>query len=103
MGYRLRRRRAATAVLTTALVGAALLTSAELVAAQAAAPIPSTPGPLTVPRFIGSPVTPDPISSFTVPQNPNLAPNPDSNIHNDAYGTNAYPGLGPDGVSPVVT
>ncbi|HEV7193524.1 MAG TPA: hypothetical protein VGN35_09985 [Jatrophihabitantaceae bacterium] len=98
MGYRLRRRGAALGVLASAALAVAALTPAH-----AAVPIPSTPGPLLVPSYIGAPATADPIASFTVPQNPHLAPNPISNIHNDAYGTNSYPGPGPIGHSPRVS
>ena len=72
-------------------------------AAHAVVPIPSLPGPLLVPSFVGAPATPQPIASFPVPQNPNLAPNGRSNMHNDAYGTNAYDWSGPLGRTPVVT
>jgi hypothetical protein len=69
----------------------------------AALPIPSAPGPLLVPRFIGGAAAADPIASFDVPQNPYLAPDPWNNMHDDAYGTNAYPGAGPLGRQPVVS
>jgi len=69
----------------------------------AALPIPSTPGSLFVPHFIGSAATAAPIASFDVPQNPFMAPNGRNNMHNDAYGTNAYSWTGPLGRKPVVT
>ncbi|MDT4918224.1 MAG: hypothetical protein QOH89_2924 [Pseudonocardiales bacterium] len=71
--------------------------------AAAALPIPSAPGPLLVPRFIGSAATADPIASYPVPQHPHLAPNGRNNMHNDAYATDAYTGPGPLGRAPVVT
>jgi hypothetical protein len=71
--------------------------------AASAVPIPSLPGPLLVPSYVGAPATPQPIASFPVPQNPNLAPNGRSNMHNDAYGTNAYDWSGPRGRKPAVT
>jgi hypothetical protein len=58
---------------------------------------------LLVPSYVGAPATAQPIASFPVPQNPFLAPNGRSNMHNDAYGTNAYDGPGPLGHRPVVT
>jgi hypothetical protein len=69
----------------------------------AALPIPSVPGSLLVPRFIGSAATADPIASFPVPQNPFMAPNGRNNMHDDAYATDAYTGAGPLGRNPAVT
>src|SRR4051812_44097574 len=94
MGYIWRR-------LLPGLVGAAGL--AVPIPVAAALPIPSVPGPLLVPRFIGSAATADPIASFAVPQNPFMAPNGRNNMHNDAYATDAYAGPGPLGRLPVVT
>jgi hypothetical protein len=91
VGYRLRR----VALLAGLLV---LIPSAAV-----AVPIPSLPGPLLVPSYVGAPATPQPIPSFDVPQNPYLAPNGRSNMHNDAYATNAYTWTGPLGRDPVVT
>jgi hypothetical protein len=71
--------------------------------AVSAVPIPSLPGPLLVPSYVGAPATARPIASFPVPQNPFLAPNGRSNMHNDAYGTNAYSWSGPLGRKPAVT
>ncbi len=92
MGYRLSRAAALAAVLV-----------AVPIAASAVVPIPSLPGPLGVPTYVGAPATAQPIASFPVPQNPYLAPNGRSNMHNDAYGTNAYDWSGPLGRTPVVT
>lgn len=82
----------------------ALTTAAALgaPAVAAATRIPSAPGPLTVPRFVGAPATADPIASFAVPQNPHLAANPGNSMHDDAYGTNSYEGAGPLGRTPKV-
>jgi hypothetical protein len=71
-------------------------------AAAFATPIPSVPGPVAVPRFVGAPAVADPIGSFAVPQNPHLAPNPYNSMHDDGYGTNSYPGAGPLGHKPKV-
>ncbi|KRA38750.1 MULTISPECIES: hypothetical protein [unclassified Nocardioides] len=62
-------------------------------------PIPSLPTDLLVPRFTGAAVTPQPISAPVVPQNPYLAPNGRSSMHNDAYSTDAYAVSGPTGRS----
>ena len=91
MGYKLRRVAALAAVLVA------------VPSAVSAVPIPGLPGPLLVPSYVGAPATAQPIASFPVPQNPFLAPNGRSNMHNDAYGTNAYSWSGPLGRKPVVT
>ena len=78
---------------------------ALLVAAPVAAalPIPSVPGNLFAPGFIGSPAVAAPIASFPVPQNPFMAPNGRNNMHDDAYATDSYTGPGPLGRRPSVT
>src|SRR5690349_6581886 len=60
-------------------------------------PIPPLPTDLLVPRFIGAPVTAQPLEAPPVPQNPWLAPNGRSSMHNDAYSTDAYTVSGPTG------
>ena len=61
------------------------------------APIPSLPTDLLVPKFIGAEAFPKPLSAPDVPQNPFLAPNGRSSMHNDAYSTDAYDVSGPLG------
>jgi hypothetical protein len=77
-----------------------------LPAGAAAVPIASLPvPPPTLPAYQGSPApgAPLPASKTTfAPQDPFMAPNPLSNIHNDAWMTDAYPATpGPLGRSPV--
>lgn len=60
-------------------------------------PIPSLPTDLLVPKFTGAEVTPQPLPAPPVPQNPYLAPNGRSSMHNDAYSTDAYDISGPVG------
>ena len=60
-------------------------------------PIPALPTDLLVPRFTGAPVAPQPLDAPPVPQNPFLAPNGRSSMHNDAYSTDAYAVSGPTG------
>lgn len=60
-------------------------------------PIPPLPTDLLVPRFTGAAVTPQPLAAPPVPQNPFLAPNGRSSMHNDAYSTDAYAVSGPTG------
>src|SRR5262245_22002287 len=84
---------------TRLLLPAALLASAVLPAAAAADPIP--PGPATTsPSFVGSPATAKPMTPTLPEQNPFMAPNPNSNIHNDTWMTDAYARRGPLGRNP---
>jgi len=56
-----------------------------------AAPIPQNPSELSaVPAFTGSTAAPRAVSAPAVPQNPFMAPNGRSNLHDDAYMTNTY-------------
>ena len=57
--------------------------------------------PTTLPMFEGAAATPRPLPETTVPQNPHMAPNGRSNIHNDTWMTGAYTWAGPLGVNPV--
>jgi hypothetical protein len=65
--------------------------------ASAAVPIPEGPDASTLPTFIGSPATPHSVKGTTVPQNPFMAPNGRSNLHDDAYMTDSYRQSGPLG------
>ncbi|HJR46025.1 MAG TPA: hypothetical protein VJ927_10520 [Actinomycetota bacterium] len=63
-----------------------------------AVPIPQDPrDPAAVDDFIGKPARPKPLTTFGVPRHPFMAVNGDSNIHNDAYQTDAYDRTGPLG------
>lgn len=73
------------------------LTLAVSGTAHAAIPIPEGPGASTLPAFTGSAATPRPAKGTTVPQNPFMAPNGRSNLHDDAYMTDAYEQSGPLG------
>ena len=69
-----------------------------------AAPIPSVGPPPSLPAFKGSAVPARPTGQVTnAPQNPFLALDPNSNIHNDTWMTDAYQRLGPLGNSLVAT
>jgi hypothetical protein len=65
--------------------------------ALAAVPIPEGPDASTLPVFIGAPAKPHPINGTATPQNPFMAPNGRSNLHDDAYMTDSYPQSGPLG------
>ena len=89
------------ATLAVGLSAAALVLGAV---SAGAAPIPDTPGlGPKPPDFVGSPATPNPIAGTTVPQHPFMAPDGRSNIHDDAYQTDAYTGPGPLGHDMSVT
>jgi hypothetical protein len=63
-----------------------------------AAPIPQNPSDVSaVPAFVGSRAVPHAVSAPSVPQNPFMAPNGTSNLHDDAYMTNTYLWQGPLG------
>jgi hypothetical protein len=73
--------------------------AAGLVAAPSAAAQQAIPeGSHDEPAFIGAPADPRPVDAPPLsPQHPFLAPNGRSNIHNDAYMTDAYATPGPLG------
>jgi hypothetical protein len=80
-----------------ALALAAACCALTTASAAAAVPIPEGPQASTLPVFIGSPAKPHPVKGTTVPQNPYMAPNSRSNLHDDAYMTDSYPQAGPLG------
>jgi hypothetical protein len=69
--------------------------------AMAAIPIPSDNG--SVPQFTGMPATPHPVRAPAPPRHPHMAPNERSNLHDDAYQTDTYQGVGPLGNGIKVT
>lgn len=89
----------AAAVLALAAAGAVALPAPALVPAV---PIPSHPGQ-DAEAFLGSPVRARPVRTFHVPRHPFMAGNGRSNIHNDAYMTDAYRVPGPLGRGTEVT
>jgi len=68
---------------------------------MAAIPIPSDNG--SVPQFTGTPATPHPVRAPAPPRHPHMAPNERSNLHDDAYQTDTYQGVGPLGHGIKVT
>src|SRR5437899_1166624 len=75
-----------------------LLANPALAQGVSPTPIPQNPSDVAaVPAFSGSVALPNPVSSPTVPQNPFMAPNGRSNLHDDAYMTNTYLWSGPLG------
>jgi hypothetical protein len=79
----------------------AIATAGVLAASASATPIADTGTP-SIPTHQGGPVEANPIKHATKPeQNPNMAANPNSNIHNDTWMTDAYNRKGPLGESPA--
>jgi hypothetical protein len=76
-----------------AVAAAALLVAA---APAAGAPI-ADPSPTTLPVATGAEATAHPLQATVAPQNPFMARNPNSNIHNDTWMTDAYARSGPLG------
>jgi hypothetical protein len=75
-----------------------VLPSSALALSVAPTPIPQNPSDLAaVPAFVGSPARARSVSAPSVPQNPFMAPNGRSNLHDDAYMTNTYLWSGPLG------
>lgn len=65
-------------------------------------PIPQSPGLLVTPSYVGRPAQEKPVQVGAIPQNPHLARNGASSMHNDAWATDAYPWAGPTGLEPEV-
>lgn len=85
------------------LVPAVLALCAVAGQATAVPPVPIPQDGTDAKAFIGHPATPRPVKTFRVPRHPFMAPNGDSNIHNDAYMTDAYNRRGPLGRRMKVT
>jgi outer membrane protein assembly factor BamB len=81
----------------TSIIVLAVLAVAPPVAR--ALPIPD-PIPTTLPHYQGAPATARAYPATTPPQNPHLARDPRSNIHNDTWMTGAYRWPGPLGNAP---
>jgi hypothetical protein len=77
------------------------IVAAALVALTAAAPAAAAPindtGTPSLPAFQGAPATPNKVKPSHPEQNPYMAQNPNSNIHNDTWMTDAYRRAGPLG------
>ncbi|MCX6396825.1 MAG: hypothetical protein NTV23_10100 [Propionibacteriales bacterium] len=81
-----------------ALVAAlAVLLPAPGGSANGLLPIPSLPTDFLTGGFSGTPATAAPLPHQAIGQNPHLSPNGTNSMHNDAYASDAYTGLGPLG------
>jgi hypothetical protein len=85
-------------VLTLAAAGCLLAAGSARGQGVPATPIPQNQSDLSAsPEFIGAPAKATMVGSPLVPQNPFMAPNGRSNLHDDAYMTNTYAWSGPLG------
>ncbi len=91
-----------TALLVTAFLAMGTPVMASAVGTPAA-PIPDDPRGPFVQDFNGKPATAKPFAKQQIPRNPWMAANERSNIHNDAYQTDANNLAGPLGRDPKVT
>src|SRR4051812_28354379 len=87
-----------------ALAGACLAIAVAAPAAHAVAPTPLVPsGPVpSLPESTGKPAKPQPVPGVrAASQNPQMAPDPKNNVHNDSWMTDNYSSFsGPLGKSP---
>lgn len=97
------RKRRLGLLIAAALVGLTALPASADGIELPALPIPGDVRGVGLVPFQGSPATSDPIAAPDIPQNPFMAPNGASNIHDDAYQTDAYPGSGPSGKNLTVS
>jgi len=101
------RRRIRRTAVTLAVVAAVASPGLAAVAATApgtrAIPIPSDPRDGLITPMTGRPATPHPVAVPSIPRHPFMAPNQRSNIHDDAYQSDAYAGAGPLGHDLTVT
>lgn len=84
-------------VVALTIVAVLALASTATASGLPAVPIPSDPRDPMVVKFTGAPATSRPLGTQSVPRHPFMAPNGASNIHTDAYQTDAHDGPGPLG------
>ncbi len=103
----MRQRACGVRTLAAIATAVAVLVSAEAASAQTPGapvlPILGDPLATSVAPFEGTTATPNPIRMTAPPQNPFMAPNGRSNIHDDAYMTDTYRVSGPLGDGPEIS
>ena len=82
------------------VVGVALGITAQ---SATAIQVPPDPRNELIDPYLGAPAKARPSGALTLPQHPFMARNGASNIHNDAYQSDAYNGPGPLGKNPTIT
>ncbi|EON22389.1 MULTISPECIES: hypothetical protein [Nocardioides] len=65
-------------------------------------PVPQAPGLMMTPSYVGRPALERPVPIAAIPQNPHLARNGASSMHNDAAASDTYAWAGPSGLEPEV-
>ena len=90
-------RRLVTAAVALASCAAVIAALSPAVASTPAVPIPPDARDLLLQEFTGAPAVAHPYAAQRIPQHPFMARNGGSNIHNDAYQTDAYNQRGPLG------
>jgi hypothetical protein len=86
-----------------AIIAGMLLAAPSAAAAQSPVPIPSVAVP-PPPQFVGAPATPHPIRGIPrTPRNPFMAPNGESEIHDDGWQTDVNTWGGPLGNKPATS
>src|SRR5690242_6559750 len=80
-----------------ALAAAAVLLPAAAGTANGLFPIPALPTDFLTGPFTGTPATANPLPHEPIGQNPFLSANGTNSMHNDAYASDAYEGMGPLG------
>ena len=84
------------------VIAIATVALAVTAGSASAVSIPSVPPPPSLPAFSGHAFKGKPVQNTTKPpQNPFMAENPNSNIHNDTWMTDAYHAHGPARQQPV--
>ncbi len=96
-----------TILMVAGILALVMGTAGVAYADSPAFPIPPQLDAQPVPQFIGNQAVPKPITAPTIPQNPFMAPNGKSNIHDDTYMSDTYTtggplGKGPSGQGPQV-
>ena len=89
-------------VLSYAAAGAVVLTGLVIVVPDGWLPIPSAPGLLATPSYVGRPAMATPVAAAALPQHPYLARNGAGSRHGDAAASGASPWAGPLGLQPEV-
>src|SRR5690348_4056714 len=93
-------RRTALGLTAVAAMAFPVAAAADGVPAQ---PIPQDPGASSIRPFLGRPATANPIAAMFAPRHPYMAPNDRSNLHDDAYQSDAGLAAGPLGHKPEVS
>ncbi|MGN6129998.1 MAG: hypothetical protein ACTHOK_06620 [Nocardioidaceae bacterium] len=100
---RLPRLAALTAAALALVLPATSQAAAPALAGAPAVPIPDGPGASSVVPFLGSPRAARPVRARFAPRHPHMAANDRSNLHDDAYQSDAGRAAGPLGRHPSVT